>query len=259
MQILRQIYFVIIEKILLIDNEIAHLGGVGIDEIMASWRDTHMRLTGPIVENIRESFDTVWAGVKMGFYIRFKENKNFIRKFDLHTNSPSIRQRFIYQNLLSYIRNAKSSIYLTTPYFIPDVPLYRALQLAAKRGVDVRIIVPKIADHIFVNHARESYFTLALKAGIRIFVYEPVMMHAKTAVIDDHWATAGSFNLDSLSFYFNHEANISSLEPTFINEIKNHFFNDLKDSKEVTYKDWIRRPLRKKFLELLTWPFHGIM
>lgn len=246
-------------KILIIDNEIAHVGGVGIQEDMALWRDTHMRLTGPIVENIKESFDTMWEGVKLGFYVRFKKTENFVRKFDLLTNSPSIRQRFIYQTLLSSVRNAKSYIYLTTPYFVPDVPLYRALQLAAKRGVDVRIVVPKIADHIFVNHARESYFTLALKAGIKIYVYDPVMMHAKTTIIDDAWAMAGSFNLDSLSFNFNHEANIASFEPVFINELKNHFFHDIKDSKEVKYEDWIRRPIRKKFLELLTWPFHGIM
>lgn len=245
-------------KIMIIDDEIAHLGGVGIQEHMAAWRDTHMRITGPLVKNIRQSFENVWEGVKLGFYIRYKKFQDFVKKYDLHTNSPSLRQRYMYQTLLSHIRNAKDKIYLTTPYFVPDVPLYRALRLASKRGVDVRIIVPKIADHYFVNHARESYFTLALKAGIKIFVYEPVMMHAKTAVIDE-WASVGSFNLDSLSFFFNHEANISSSDTVFVNEVQNHFFDDLKVSRQVTFQEWVKRPLRKKFLELMTWPFHGIM
>jgi cardiolipin synthase A/B len=246
-------------KILIIDNEVAHLGGVGIQEHMEHWRDTHMRLAGPIIENIKESFETVWQGVKMGFYIRYKKSLPFIRKYDLLINAPSLKQRYIHQELIFRIRNATKYIYLTTPYFIPDVRLYRALRVAAKKGVDVRILVPEVADHAFVNHARESYFTLALKAGIKIFVYTPEMMHAKTAVIDDYWATAGSFNLDSLSFYFNHEANIASLDPLFINELKNHFFHDLTKCREVTFEVWVKRPWRKKFLELLTWPFHGIM
>jgi cardiolipin synthase len=246
-------------KVLIIDNEIAHLGGVGIQDYMATWRDTHMRITGPLVEQIAQSVEDVWDGWKMGFYVRYKKIQNFVRKYDLHTNSPSIRQRYLYHALLFNIRNAKKYIYLTTPYFIPDVVLYHALQLAAKRGIDVRLLVPTVADHLFINHARESYFTLALKAGIKIYTYNPTMMHAKTAVMDDAWATAGSFNLDSLSLFFNHEANISSFEPEFIQEIKNHFFEDLNVSTEVKYEVWTKRPLRKKFLELLTWPFHGLL
>jgi cardiolipin synthase len=246
-------------KILVIDDEIAHIGGVGIQEHMAKWRDTHMRLTGPLVEHLRMSFEDVWEGAKKGFYIRYSKFNTFVKKYELLTNSPSIRQRYIYQNMLAQIRNAKKYIYLTTPYFIPDVPLYRALYLAAKRGVDVRILVPEMADHLFVNHARESYFTLALKAGMKIYVYQPIMMHAKTAVIDDEWATAGSFNLDSLSFFFNHEANLISSDGFFIEEIKKHFFEDLKVSREIILAEWKKRPLSKKFLELLTWLFHGIM
>jgi cardiolipin synthase len=246
-------------KILIVDNEVAHLGGVGIQEHMAPWRDTHMRVKGPLVEHIKQSFDNVWDGVRLGFYIKYDKFNTFIRKYDLLVNSPSLRQRFIYHDMLAKVREAKQYIYLTTPYFIPDVVFFRALQLAAKRGVDVRLLVPKVADHLFINHARESYFTLALKAGIKIYVYTPTMMHAKTMVIDDVWASAGSFNLDSLSFYFNHEANIASSEPVFINEVKNHFFEDIKLSTEVTLDQWIKRPIRKKFLELLTWPFHGIL
>jgi cardiolipin synthase len=178
-------------KILIVDDEVAQLGGVGIQDFMAGWRDTHMRITGPFVAHIKQSFEDLWEGANKKVYIRYTKLPSFVKKFDILTNSPSIRQRYMYHVLLAHINNAKKYVYLTTPYFIPDIPLYRALYLAAKRGVDVRVLVPEVADHLFVNHARESYFTLALKAGIKIYVYKPVMMHAKTAVIDDEWATAG--------------------------------------------------------------------
>jgi cardiolipin synthase A/B len=246
-------------KILVVDDEVAQLGGVGIQEHMGAWRDTHMRIQGPLVEHIKQSFEDAWEGSNKKVSIKFSKPHTFVKKFDILTNSPSIRRRYIYQTLLARINNAQKYIYITTPYFIPDVPLYRALYLASKRGVDVRVLVPEIADHLFVNHARESYFSLALKAGIKIYIYKPVMMHAKTVVIDDEWATAGSFNLDSLSFFFNHEINIASEETTFIHELKNHFYEDVSHSKEVLVAEWKQRSIRKKFLELLTWPFHGVM
>jgi cardiolipin synthase len=245
-------------KVLIIDDEVAHLGGVGIQEHMAEWRDTHMRIVGPLIEHIKQSVEDVWAGAYKKVYIRYSKFHTFIKHYELIGNSPSLRHRQIYQAVQAHVREAKNYIYLTTPYFIPDVPLYRALFLAAKRNVDVRILVPEVADHLFVNHARESYFTFLLRAGIRIFVYKPTMMHAKTIAIDE-WATAGSFNLDSLSFFFNHEANIASDDPLFINEIKNHFYKDMESCREVTLEVWKKRSLRKKFLELVSWLFHGIM
>jgi cardiolipin synthase len=246
-------------KIMIIDDEIAHVSGVGIQEHMANWRDTHMRVTGPLVEHIQQSFQNVWDGAKKKVYIHYEPFKTSIKNYELLTNSPSIRQRYMYHTLMEKIRNAKKSIFLTTPYFIPDVPLYRALFLATKRDVDIQILVPEVADHIFVNHARESYFSFLLRSGIKIFVYTPTMMHAKTAIVDDEWATTGSFNLDSLSFFFNHEANVASDDIVFVNELKNHFLKDLESCREITLEEWRKRPLRKKILELVSWLFHGIM
>jgi cardiolipin synthase len=246
-------------KLLIIDGTIGHIGGVGIQDNMSEWRDTHMRMIGPIVDDMVISYNAIWTRLGKKFFRHLKHHHVFLKKYNLLTNSPRIRHKHIYQALIANIRNARTYIYLTTPYFIPEIRFYRVLRLAAKRGVDVRLLVPQISDHLFVNHARESYFSLALKSGIRIFVYQPVMLHTKSAAIDDIWATTGSFNLDSLSFYFNHEANISSADPEFITTIKDHFFKDLTQCKEITYEEWVKRPLRKKILELLTWPFHAIM
>lgn len=246
-------------KIMIIDGTIGHIGGVGIVDYFMEWRDSHVCMTGPIVIDMISSFEGVWHRIGKRYHRHYKHTHEFLKKYNLLTNSPRFRHKHIYHTLIGNIRNAKKYIYLTTPYFIPDIRLFRVLQLAAKRGVDVRILVPQVADHIFINHARESYFTLALKAGIKIYIYMPTMMHAKTAVIDDEWATVGSFNLDSLSFYFNHEVNVGTSDIQFIEKIKQHFFDDITVSKEVKFEEWIKRPLLKKMLEILTWPFHNIM
>jgi cardiolipin synthase len=246
-------------KVLVVDSKIVHLGGVGIAEYMKAWRDTHMRLIGPIAPDIKVSFESVWENAGRSFPFGIKQPHHFVKRFNLLTNAPGLRQRAIYQALIAEIRGAQKYIYLTTPYFIPDARLFRVLRLAARRGVDVRIIVPTVADHFLIDHARESFYATALRSGIKIYLYKHIMMHAKTAVIDDMWAMAGSFNLDNLSSLFNHEANISSDDAGFISELKSHFIEDLTNCNEVHYGEWIIRPFYKKILELVTWPFHGIM
>ncbi len=246
-------------KLMIVDGHIAHIGGVGIQDKMREWRDTHMRIKGPLVQDIAETFLIMWNRMEKSSFIRFPRVHHYVKNYRLMTNAPRIGQRFLYRELIANIRNAQKYIYLTTPYFIPDVRLFRVLKLAAKRGVDVRLLVPEIADSLFINNARESYFSSALKAGIKIYIYKPVIMHAKTAVIDDEWATAGSFNLDSLSLHFNTEANVSSEDREFIVNIKVQFLNDSALSQEIVLSEWNKRSWRRKFLEFLTWPFHSIM
>jgi cardiolipin synthase len=245
-------------KIMIVDGLVGYLGGVGIEEKMELWRDTHMRIAGPLVLDIQESFDTVWKGLKKWRIIEFKRIPHFTKKYNLLTNAPTFRQRYIYRSIIDHIRNAKNFVYLLTPYFVPDQSFFRVLRLAARRGVDVKLIVPKASDVAIINYAQASYFKPALKAGIKIYLYEPTMMHAKAVIVDD-WATAGTFNLDNLSFFFNYEANVSSIDPDFVNELKKHFEADLKYSQEIKYETWVHRPIFVRFLEYLTWPIHGIL
>jgi cardiolipin synthase len=247
-------------KIIVIDNTIAHLGGVGIQDDMAKWRDTHMRITGALVQDIKETFEVMWASIHRPLFSRRRKySEHFIKKYNVLTNSPRFRQRYMYYALIWNIRNAQKYIYITTPYFIPDMRMMRVLKLAAKRGVDVRIIVPEIGDHFVVDFARQSYYKQALKGGIKVYVYQGTMMHAKTAVVDDYWATAGSFNVDNMSAYFNDEVNIGSDDKKFIDALKYQFLEDLHSTHHIKLEDWVKRPLRYKLLEFLTWPFHGIM
>ena len=246
-------------KLAIIDGEIAHLGGVGIQASMEDWRDTHMRITGETVADITAAFERVWKNVSAARLLPFRREKQIPKLFNILTNGPRPGQRYIYRTLIARLRFAQNYIYLSTPYFVPDARLLRVLKTARRRGVDVRLLVPAVADAPFVDHAGGFYFASLLKVGVKIYRYKAIMMHAKTAIIDDAWATAGSFNLDNLSFLFNNEINISSTDPSFVSILKQHFLEDIQASEELQYGEWIKRPFLKKFLEFITWPIHGIM
>lgn len=243
-------------KLLVIDNAVAFTGGVGIEDRMKDWRDTSVEVSGSIVQNFTYIFDLVWRRMQKGKYIRFRRPPYYHKNYDLLINSPRFRQRFIYFTYISQIRNASKSIYLATPYFVPDHRFLRVLRIAAHRGVDVRLIMPTVSDHYMIDHVQAWYVTQALKAGVRVFTYPKPFYHAKMAVVDGTWASVGSFNIDNLSILFNHEANLCSTDHAFVNEVSYQFANDLMIAKEVTYEQWKNRPSYRKVLEFLSWPFH---
>ena len=246
-------------KLLIIDNEIAFTGGVGIEYVMKDWRDTEVRLTGQVVFEMSYIFNRMWQITSEGRFKRFRLDRWQENEFRFWTNSPHFRQRFYYRRLIKAIKRAKKYVYLTTPYFIPNQHLLFVLSRAAMNKVDVRLITPEHSDHHFVDHARNSYYTLALKAGVKIYHYKNQVLHAKTVVIDDNWSSVGSANLDNLSLLFNYEANLISTNQQFVGELKEHFVNDLLNSEELTKSSWSNRSTWYKFMELLTWPFHGLM
>lgn len=246
-------------KILTIDSAIGYMGGVGIQDMFADWRDTEVRIEGPLVAQMEQSFSRIWRAASQRRFLRFRRPDLFVKNFGVVTNSPHFGQRFLYRALIDAIRSAKHTLYLTTPYFIPDIRMLRVIRLAAKRGVDVRLLVPSYADHYMITSARQSYFTLLLNAGIKIYRYQGTMLHAKTVTIDGEWGTVGSFNLDNLSFLFNYEANIVSTDKNFVESLQAHFLQDIKQAEKVEYETWIKRPLVQKIQEALTWPFHDIL
>ena len=163
----------------------------------------------------------------------------------------------MYKNMSRTIKQAKRFAYFTTPYFIPPIRLFRKLVKAARRGVDVRILVPLSSDIGIVDYVSQSFFTLALKSGIRLYRYQPDMIHSKTAVIDDAWATIGSMNLNNQSFKYSYEANIVTTDSACIAELKEQFLTDLDHAQELHLETWEQRSLLSKFLEFFTWPLHG--
>jgi cardiolipin synthase len=150
-------------------------------------------------------------------------------------------------------------VYLTTPYFIPDLRLLQTIRNAAKRGVDVRLLIPASSDYRVIDYSVRSYFTLLLNTGVKIYEYTPHMLHAKTAVIDGSWGTIGTFNLDNLSSTFNHELNIACTDSSFAMVLRDQFLKDIEVSRSVNFEEWKNRSPMNKLKEFITWPFHKIL
>lgn len=245
-------------KVLIIDGEIVHTGGVGFNEKSIDWRDTNIRITGPVVEPVRYSFEQMWNGSRTGKFLKSRRPE-VLAHFAWVTNAPYIRQRHYYRWLHRKIRKAQRRILLATPYFIPPVRLFRTLRRAARRGVDVRLLVPMASDSGFVDLACQSFFGMALAAGIKLYRFQGTVLHAKVTVIDDAWASIGSMNLDNVSIVHSYEANIVSDSPDFIKSLRDQFMIDLEHAQELTLVDWKKRSSLRKFFEMLTWPTHGFL
>jgi len=247
-------------KLLIVDGVVACIGGVGIREDMKRWRDTCVKVQGEIAIEIQSTFNEMWyAAKKKNIFIRIKRSRGYKKGPNIITNAPYPQRRYMYYQLINAIRNSKKYVYLTTPYFVPDPRLLYVLQRAVGRSVDVQIIVPKTSDSVIVNRASHSFFYDLLSSGIRIHQHDGDFIHAKTAVIDDRWATLGSFNFDNLSFTYNHEANIVSTDKKCIETIKEHFKSDAQKSEEVFIEQWLVRPVLWKFREFCIIPFRRFL
>lgn len=249
-------------KILIVDSRVGYAGGVNIASRMREWRDTHLRLEdggNGIVPELERAFERMWEATRERKLLRTSAAVPAASSFSLLTSSPHVRRRYVYRALLKAIRSAREYVYLTTPYFIPSVRLFAALRRAAKRGVDVRILIPDRSDIRGVDVACGAYITLALKTGIQIYLYKRTVLHAKTAVVDGSWATVGSANLDNISLFHNYECNAASAIPAFAEEVKRNFLEDVRAAEKLAANVWAKRPLYQKFLEVLTLPFHGIL
>ena len=154
---------------------------------------------------------------------------------------------------LSAVTHAENSVYLTTPYLVPDSQMLKALSDAAARGVDVKILLPGYSDEALVFYASRYYYARLLKAGVQLFERRGGMLHAKTAVIDDVWSTIGSSNLDNQSFLTNDEANAVILGHNFANSMQTMFEKDLEDSDQINLEEWEKRSPDNRMKE---WPAH---
>ncbi len=248
------------KKVLVVDNKVGFTGGLGIRDNMTKWRDTNVRLEGDVVSEMTDSFNDIWERVNdHGFLHKIRKLRTQTRKRYFITNDPYFRKRFLYHSFIDALRSARKTIFLTTPYFIPDRRLARVLRLAVQRGVDVKVLIPEKLDVPVIESAANSAFDKLLQNGIRIFKYQPEFIHAKTAVVDEDWVTFGSFNLDSLSFVYNHEANVVTSNLKCAQEVKNMFLKDLEKSVEITHREWQKRGLAKKIREFFVSPLRGFL
>lgn len=220
-------------KLLVVDKKEAHIGGVIITEQARLWRDTAVCLRGSVVGELARSFETVWQRSRKMDPVGRVLSKNEDSEFSIAGNSFHLYDKHLYRSFLRHITAAKKYIYITSAYFSPNGEFRRALVYAHKKGVDVRILLPKKSDILLADLLAKLYFKRLLRQGIRIFLYTKEVLHAKSIVIDDQWASVGSCNFDWLSFWINYELNVISTNRDFATDLKDLFLLDLEESEEV--------------------------
>jgi cardiolipin synthase A/B len=238
-------------KTLLIDSRVAYAGGVCMAARMYGWRDTQVRVTGPVVTQVRRAFDEI---EKRNFGKKARHDNIIVnlstvearRRFAYLLNQPRFSKHAVYDALVHAVANSRKYIYITTAYFIPNEHFFGLLEEAHRRGVEIMVMVPQFSDVPVADWLCLSYFGRLLDTGVRVFLYQESILHSKTAVIDDSWATVGSTNFDVISFFHNREANLVVTDKAAIADLKAHFLRDLLYSRELTREGWQQIPLWKK-------------
>jgi cardiolipin synthase len=260
-------------KLMIVDGKIAFTGGINIsstyansslfrskqraaqtaDESKIGWRDTHVKIEGPAVSALQWSFVNNWVRQDAGdlpeqdyFPTLYAAGDKLVRVL---ASDPGAGFE-IYKSLLLAINEAKKSVHITAAYFVPDQQTVDALAAAARRGVDVKLVLPGVSDHGLVFHAGRNFYEPLLAAGVKIYQLQVAVLHAKTAVIDGAWSTIGSANIDRRSFLHNYELNVVVVDPGFGADMESAFNEDLRDSKEITHAAWQHRPWSDRIKEM---------
>jgi cardiolipin synthase A/B len=252
-------------KMLIVDGHIAFTGGINISEVYASgirpsgpatppeyWRDTDVEIEGPAVAEFQKLFIGDWyrqSGLPLEPRVYFppleRQGNQIVRVIGSIPEQLSL----IYIDLISAIVNSEADIYITDAYFAPDDQMLRALKHAARRGVDVRLLLPNHSDEPFIVSASRSHYTGLLKSGVRIYEWDGKMLHAKTATIDGIWSTVGTSNLDWWSIARDKEVNAIVLSHGFADEMNLMFSNDLESSHQILLPQWRQRGWMERFHE----------
>ncbi|MBA5686735.1 cardiolipin synthase [Rugamonas apoptosis] len=258
-------------KLLVVDGKVAFTGGLNIsgtyargslfrsrsqpaDAAHLGWRDTEVMVEGPAVAAFQWLFMRTWASQDADdlrdahyFPTPVAAGDKIVRVL---ASEPGGHYE-IYRAYSLAIQQARHSIHLTSAYFVPDRQTVAALAAAARRGVDVRLVVPGQSDQGLVFYAGRASYDALLDAGVHIHAMKPAILHAKTAVIDGEWSTVGSTNIDTRSFLHNSELNVVVLGDGFGKEMESAFQEDLRDSVEITPQAWHARPLGERLREWL--------
>ena len=257
-------------KILIVDQQVAFTGGINISGVYSSspfrrhntapslktgWRDTHVAVRGPVVGQFQTLFDATWqsqhcppGGLPQVAHPPAASGGMAVQ---LVAADPLAESSELYLALLSAIAHAHRRIWLTYGYFVPDQRIVEALADAARRGVDVRLVLPGFSDFWAPFHAGRAHYAALLAGGVHIFEYRNALLHAKTATIDGVWSSVGSTNLDWRSFVHNYEADLLVLDSDFADEMEDLFVADQAVSQEITARAWTRRGLADRLREWL--------
>jgi cardiolipin synthase len=266
-------------KLMVVDGRIGFIGGVNISPVYSAgssplaalsgsgvagadgtpakpgWRDTHVRVEGPIVAQLQRLFMRHWSKHSS---IALRGTHYFpplgpvgSQRVALAACDAGRRRNPFYRALLSALDASQQRVYLTTAYLVPTRRLMRSLVRAARRGVDVHLLLPGVSDFWAPLQAGRSHYSRLLRAGVHLHELHDTLLHAKTCVIDGLWTTVGSSNLDWRSFLHNAEANLVVLDAGLAQEMERVFLDDVARSREIVRAEWARRGWRQRLLETL--------
>ncbi|HET7736157.1 MAG TPA: phospholipase D-like domain-containing protein [Nocardioidaceae bacterium] len=250
-------------KILVVDGRVGFVGGYNIGSAYATeWRDTHVRMTGPAVFDLMRSFADFFnlhRKPSHGGPLLLETPSDWEPRIRVHRNVPRLWMFPIRAMYLEAINRATRNVWMTHAYFIPDSDFITALLDAARRGVDVRILVPATSNHVVADWLSRGYYGELLGAGVRIFRFQDAMVHAKTATVDGQWSTVGTANLDRMSMTGNYEINVEFIDAGFAKQMEDIFGTDASNCVELTSAEWARRGIHKKFTELFLAPLRPLL
>jgi cardiolipin synthase A/B len=252
-------------KLLIVDGTTGFTGGVGIAEEWTGnaqdpdhWRDTHVRVTGPVVRGLQGAFAENWlectgdvlAGDR---YLPHIEELEDGGPMQVMRSSATVGDSNAEALIYLAVAAAKRSIELTSAYFVPRPAFTEALVEAADRGVRMRILVPgSHIDKQFVRTAGRASYDELIEAGIEIYEYCPTMLHAKTLTVDEIWSSVGSVNFDNRSFQLHDEVTLCVQSERFAGQLHEVFERDLEDSERIEPDDWRERPVTQRARENVT-------
>jgi cardiolipin synthase A/B len=248
-------------KILVVDGEVGFVGGYNIGETYRiHWRDTHLRLTGPEVDDLGASFVDFWNANRYAHLPQIPiPRRSWSSELRAYRNDPTRLIFPIRSIYIEAIEQAQKQIFMTQAYFIPDEAILQALMRAARRGVDVRVLVPWQSNHVLADWLARHTFDLCLRNGVRIFAYQGAMIHAKSATIDSIWSMIGTANIDRLSLVGNYEINVEIFNRRVARSMEEIFSCDLTNAVEIRAEQWARRSWAARASELLLSPLWPLL
>ncbi|MDH6535088.1 cardiolipin synthase [Parabacteroides sp. 52] len=246
-------------KIAVIDGKVGFMGGMNIADryykgtSWGNWRDTHFRFVGKGVHGLQSVFLIDWYVVSK----KLLNDKIYYPPVQIYSNNllqvatsgPTGQWRTLLQATIFLIANAKKYVYIQTPYFLPTEGLNQALQIAALGGVDVRLMLPKRSDTRTANLASRSYLDEMVKAGVKVYFYEPGFLHSKLIVVDNKVSSIGSANMDFRSFEHNFEVNAYVYQEDFAVQMRKVFLHDMQHCQRITPASWLKRPIKQRLIE----------
>lgn len=250
-------------KVVVIDGRIGFIGGfnvgreyLGLDKRFGYWRDTHVCIEGAAVTSLVMRFVLDWncaTGENLFIQDHLFEIPKYIRNgrepVQIISSGPDSKSKIIRNNYLCLIHMAKKSIYIQTPYFIPDKEMLEELKIAVKSGIDVRIMIPCKPDHPFVYWATYSYIGDMIEAGARCYTYDAGFLHAKCLCVDGLAACIGTANMDIRSFKLNFEVNAIIYSAKTTKKLEEIFEDDIRKSTLITRKRYQKRSMKIKMKE----------